>query len=607
MTDKLFIAFLIFILFQGCAKIGKPTGGPEDLNPPEFLNGVPENRSVNFDNDQIDIFFDEYIQLKDQNREIIISPPMKEKPVVRVRDKSVRITFNEDLSPGTTYTLNFGKALSDLNEGNLLPDFEYVFSTGNMIDSLSVTGKVVDAFTKLPEAKESLLVMLYENLSDSAPLVEIPRYYNKTNQFGLFAINNIRPDTFRLIAVKDANNNMMYDAGLESIAFLDSMLVINSGNVKTQSYIKDTIKIITQPPKQRGNRSDTLKADTVIAPGKILNSLDVSLFYFTEENSRVYITDRKRPAPEKFSLVFNRPLFDDLKITPVNFQADSGWYLLESSRNNDSLTYWVRDTVLAKKDTFMLQLTYLTTDSTGLLIPRIDTVNMRFQSSATRSTGRKAKNADEEKDDKKKELLLSSNLSARATLNLNSSILITADRPISSINPDSIEMFKLVDTLLVKEQFDYQSDTISPRKFMIRSKWEEDTKYKLLLKPGTVRDIYGISSDTVEINFTTQKEDFYGKILMNFECFQYPMIIQVLDEKGNVVSSKETYKSGVITFDFLVPGKYGFKAIYDPNNNGRWDTGNYLKHRQPEKIYLWGKPQQLRSNWDWEQTWKIIE
>ena len=610
MTDKIITTGLFLLVLQACAKIDHPSGGPKDLNPPKYISASPENRSTNFSESKIDIYFDEYVQLKDQNREILMSPPMKVKPVVRVREKGLRITFNEKLLPDVTYTLNFGNSLSDLNEGNVLPDFEYVFSTGSSVDSLSVTGRVLDAFTQKPEKEGGLLVMLYDNLADSAPLNEIPKYYGRASKEGLFGVNNIHPGTYRVFALKDANNNLKYNPGLEPFAFLDSLLVISPENVKTESFIKDTVKIITPAEKSvRGAKqgSKTAKADTVIAPGKMVHALNISLLSFTEENSRVFITERSREMPEKYAFVFNRPLYDSLKVIPLNFTFGKNWYLKENSASGDTLTYWLTDTLVAKKDTLVMQLSYLTTDSTGSLITRLDTVRLRHQTGLKegKATVRRTKN--EAKKSKKNVLSISSVLGARGTLNLNSDVIFTTDKPIHLINPKLIEFSRLEDTLVVQQDFQCVPDSQSIRKFKLSSLWEEDTQYRLLLKPGSVFDIYGNTNDSLKISFVTQKEDFYGKILLTFSSFNYPMIVQVLNEKENIVKSRSVTKPGLITFDYLSPGKYLLKSIYDKNGNGKWDSGNYLKHIQPEKIYLSGKPQQLRSNWDWETSWSVSE
>jgi hypothetical protein len=603
------IAGLLFLLFQGCAKVGNPTGGPKDIQPPKYLKGIPENRSLNFTGDRIDIAFDEYIQLKDENSEVLISPPMKERPVIRVREKELRVTFNSELRPQTTYTINFGRSLSDLNESNLLPDFEFVFSTGSKIDSLSVTGKVVDAFNHKPESKERMVVMLYENLSDSAPLVEIPRYFGRANKDGLYSVNNIHPDTFRIIALQDENNNLHYDQGIEAIGFLDSLLIITAENVVKQTFIKDTVKIITPAGKpSRRSKQDTIqyKADTTIAPGKLLNALNVSFYTFLEESDKVFITSRKRDIPENFSFIFSRPLFDTLQVTPLNFKPGKDWFIRETSHNNDTLSYWITDSLIAKKDTLALKLTYLTTDSAGRFMELTDTVNMRYQAVVARgAAGRR--NENKEKVKEKKVLSLSGSITSRNTLNLNKPIVFSAGRPLQIVNPDSIELYSIVDSLYIKKQFTCLRDSFSLRQFRLASNWEEVSQYRLLLKPGTAYDIYGVTNDSLEIFFATQSEDYYGKILLTIEGERYPMIVQVLDERGNVTASKQIEKPGLNVFSYLSPGKYSLKAIYDINENKKWDTGNYLKHIQPEPIFLYALPKALRSNWDVEISWIITD
>ncbi len=609
------IAALLFtIMVTGCAKVGNPSGGPKDMNPPVYVSSAPDNRATNFADDRINIEFDEYIQLKDQSREIIVSPPMKEKPLIRVRDKAIVVSLNEDLLPQTTYTINFGNSLVDNNQGNLLPDFEFVFSTGNAIDSLSVTGSVLRAFDHQPEdIKESaLLLMLYTNLSDSAPLIEIPRFYGKANKNGMFAVNNLPPDTFRVIALKDANNNLMYDPSLDNIAFMDSLLVINSGNVISQTYIRDTVKLITPAARQgRSGRQEKepAVADTTIAPGKLVHALNVSLYSFTEETDKVFISSRSREASENFSVIFNRPPYDTVKLTPLNFAPGKDWYIKEASRNNDSVVYWIADTNIVKMDTLRMKLSYLTTDSSGRFIQRNDTVMFRYSPAAARtergSTGRASrKQAKEVKD---KSLAITASIPNRGLQHLNKPLVFNAEIPLQSINPDSIEFFRKVDTLYVKRAYVYTRDSSSVKVFRVVSKWDEDSQYRILLKPGTAYDIYGHTNDSLMLSFSTQKLDYYGKILLTVSGGQYPMIVQLLNDKSEVVASKITTSQGLITFDFLSPGKYHLKSIYDRNGNGKWDTGNYLKHIQPEQTYLSNTPVDLRSSWDHEITWNISQ
>jgi hypothetical protein len=237
---------------------------------------------------------------------------------------------------------------------------------------------------------------------------------------------------------------------------------------------------------------------------------------------------------------------------------------------------------------------------------RADTVKLRV-SSTTRNErnneGRRSKT--ETSAPKKERISLTSSLLNRGTLDLNKPILFTSGRPLKVVNPDSIELYKKVDTLFVKQPFSCPVDTSLFRKFSLSSRWEEETNYKLLLKPGTTADIYGLTNDSITINFTTQKADYYGRVLLTFSSYQYPMIVQLMNEKEKVVNARVVKGPGLVTFDYLPAGMYSFKGILDRNENGKWDTGNYLKHLQPEQIFLSGKPKSLRSNWDWEVTWSI--
>jgi hypothetical protein len=599
---------MLSLLFFGCAKVGAPTGGVKDINPPVFVEAEPANRAVNFSGDEIDIAFDEYIQLKDQNREVILSPPMKKKPVIRVRDNSIRVTLNQDLLPQTTYTLNFGNAVADNNEGNVLPDFEFVFSTGSMIDSLSVTGKAVNASDRKPLKEGDVLIMLYKNLADSAPLLEIPRYIGRASKSGLFSINNIPADTFRLLAITDANNNFMYDPGSESVGFLDTFLIINAETVRPITFIKDTVKIIHPGTRsgRSGKQAERREADTTIAPGKQLNAMDVSLFYSLEETNAVFVDSKKRDTPEKLTFTFSRPPHDSVQLTPLNFKPSVDWYLKETSGQGDSLTYWITDTLISSRDTLNFTIAYLTTDSAGRFITRTDTIALKTQKTAEPGNAPRRRR-DAAPAVKKKTLTLTSSIAERGMQQLNRPIVITADRPLRKIDPDLAELYKIEDTLSTRQSITLIQDSLNLRTFRIKCKWQEGSQYRLVMLPGVSEDIYGLTNDSLNISFTTQREDYYGRILATIRSDEFPLILQLLDNKEKLVKSQYIRQSGMVTFDYLSPGKYLFKVIHDKNENHRWDTGNYLKHIQPENVYFYPLPKELRSNWDVETTLVISD
>jgi hypothetical protein len=598
---------IFFLLFQGCAKIGSPTGGIRDTQPPKYVKGIPENRSTGFTGKDITFWFDEYIQFKDINKELLISPPLKEKPIVRIKDKSVKIDLMNELLPGTTYSINFGNAISDLNEGNLLPDFEFVFSTGDQIDSLAVTGIALNAFDHKPLKDASILVMLYEDLSDSALLVKTPRYIGRASTNGLFFINNIHPDTCRIFAVNDLNGNLKYDPGSESVAFLDTVLVLNPATVKPVTFIKDTIKL--QKPKNRqeeGKKPAAAPAviDTTIVQGKKLNALDVSLYYFIAETDEVYLTGRKRDLPGKIFLSFSRSPHDSIRIRPLNYKPDHDWFVKEASTNKDSLTYWITDSLMAKKDTLIMAVSFTTSDSTGNLILRTDTVTLKYQFPEKSGSERKSRTSGKVKTTVKK-MTVSSSIANRGMQNLNKSVVFTADKPLARIIPDSIELVNIKDSISTKQSFTCSADTNNVRRFRLSTKWKENSSYRLLMKPSAIRDIYGQTNDSLEIRFNTQKEEYYGRIIITVSGKHFPVIMEVMDQKDRIVDIKILKQPDKITVDFLSPDKYTLKAILDRNQNGHWDTGNYLKHIQPEPVFFYKMPVELRSNWDYEVIWEI--
>lgn len=314
-TYILYICVFTLILFENCAKRGHPAGGPKDIEPPKVVKSTPENYTTNFNKQEFRVEFDEYIQLDKIMKELIVSPPMKKQPVVKLRGKLIEVEYEDTLRENTTYTFNFGNAIVDNNEGNPLKNYEFVFSTGDYLDSLSVRGMLVNSFDLKPY-KEPLYVMLYDNLTDSAPLLEIPYYINRTNEEGYFSINNVKNDTFEIFALKDANNNMIFDMPNEIIAFVDSVLMLKGELYHEWISMRDTVAgdtiidslIVIQDTIIE--MEDTTIVDS-IPPEKHKNyAFHVDLFAFEQEQIIQYLTDNSRPQSKKLKLTFNMPLHE---------------------------------------------------------------------------------------------------------------------------------------------------------------------------------------------------------------------------------------------------------------------------------------------------------
>jgi hypothetical protein len=596
----------VLSVVYSCAKVGSPTGGPKDEIPPKIVESKPANYSTNFSSKRIEITFDEYIQLKNIYQELLISPPLKERSENKLRGKSLVIDLNNELKENTTYTLNFGNAICDNNEGNVLANYEFVISTGDHVDSMSVTGNLVNAFNLKPE-EDPVFVMLYENLADSAPYIEIPSYLGKTNKDGSFAVNNIKADTFRIFALKDANSNLLFDASNEKIAFIDSSFLISPELIETTLYyLADSLlspDSIAGDIKLKGYVVDSISGDTTKVEEKLKYALHVNLYLFQEENIYQYLATKERETREKLVFAFKRPLYDSLVIAPLNFTSGNKWFIKENSAANDTIIYWITDSLISNIDTLSLELKYTVIDTLNNFVTQVDTINLRYREQKQKKPA--ARKSREDTDDKGNYLDLPLNIAARATVDLNKSVWIRPEKPVASFDPSLIKLYKLEDSLEIIQPFTCIRDTVSLRKFKMTTTWEERMNYKLLIEPGAFTDIYGLSNDTVLIKFSTQKSDYYGALILTAENVASPVIVQLLNENESLVREQHIESNSIIRFDYLEPKKYLLKIIYDDNNNHKWDTGNYLKKTQPEKVKYYSGEITIRSNWDVEIVWKL--
>ncbi len=595
------IFILILFILADCAKIGYPEGGPKDEDPPRVLSSKPENYSVEFDRDRIEITFDEFIQLKNINQELVISPPLEGRPLIRMRGKTLLIDLNNELHENTTYTLNFGQGIADNNEGNLLENYEFVLSTGNYLDSLSVAGRLLNAYDLKP-SEEPVMVMLHENIYDSVLYLEIPTYIGKTRENGTFAVNNVKADTFLIVALKDANNNFIYDIPDEPIAFFDTLLILSPDlfdSLPKGTYtevdslqdevLPDTIEVLTDSLSQ----ADSLQS--ILHP----YSFVVDLFLFQEDNVPQYLSDFKRLDRRMIRFIFNRPLRGELDLAPLNFTTEGDWCVKENHLLNDTIDYWITDSLIYKLDTLNLKLSYLTTDSVMNYVPFTDTVNLIYIKSATRRRRRI------EEGEVQEMLQLKLNVKSGMVHDIFKDLVIETAHPVQKMDTDKISLFYSIDTVEHQQSFSFHRDTFYCRKFRMKANWKEDTPYRLFLEPGVFQDVYGLTHDTIEILFKTQQFDHYGKIILNLSGINGSTIIQLMDDKEKIIREQYIFENGSLHFDFLEPAKYMLKCIIDKNHNQKWDTGRYLEKRQPEKVIYYSGAINVRSNWDMDISWDL--
>jgi hypothetical protein len=607
-------SFLVLIILAQCAKIGSPSGGPRDIAPPVILKSKPLNKSTQFTGKQIELTFDEYINAQGMSQELVISPPMEESPEIRMRGKTLVIEFMEDLRENTTYTLNFGETIKDLNEGNILRNFEFVFATGEHLDSLGVLGMAVDAYNlEFPESEDPFFVMLYENLSDSAPLLEIPDYVGKITPQGAFLINNVRPGTYRLFALRDLNRNFKYDVPEEMIGFADTALLLDPRMFEYRlpdtipgpdSLQQDSLDI-DLPDSLGLDMEDTLiveVSDSVMLAELGKYSVYVDIFLFQEDNKPQYLADYARDDRRTISLYFNRELSQRVQMEPYNFDPAGDWGLLEEHVMKDTLDYWLRDSLVYKLDSLQFLAQYPVTDSLHQIITHYDTLKFIYREpqKATRKKQRKAEEAEGEE-----KITLSTSLSSSQPHDIHRPISIELQHPVSRTDQSRISFTREEDTLKVPVPFALEKDTTRLRRYFMKVKWDSEMRYFLDIYPNTFTDIYGLTHDTVSINFMTRGIEWYGRILLNLSGVDGPKIIQVLDKNDEIIRVANVIENGLVEFPFLEPADFTLKLVHDNNGNGKWDTGNYLEGIQPESVSYRPGTISVRSNFDMEINWDL--
>ncbi len=611
---KITAAITTVIITAQCARMVAPSGGEKDEDPPVALRSKPVNYSTHFKGSKFQILFDEFIVLKNINQELLVSPPLPEKPEIRQRGKWLIVKINNELKDSTTYNFNFYNAITDLNEGNELKDFQFEFSTGPEFDSIYLAGYVQDAFNY--KTTDGLLVMLYNDLNDSTPRKMLPEHLGKTDKGGHFFVPNMRKQPYYIFALKDMNNNLKFDLPNESIAFSDSTFE----PAFTEIELTDTFRVISQISK---DKQDTVYRDSLVSHKEIITTIgNIRLFMFTEDYAQQYFKDWYRNERQQVILAFNRKLTDSISVHPLidkPFRDD--WMLLESPPQSDSMVFWITDTSLFKADSLKLQINYTAKDSNQNNYIRTDTLMVVYKEKEKSTTPKKEKATkrlgnmfnkllnDEQEEEKTdsvappSELKLTHNV--KNTFDLNQPIVIQTRFPIAQVRPELITFAKIDEKDTITIKFNFSKSDKKLREFLLYFKPEEKTKYTVLIPAGCFIDIYNQLNDSLKIDFTTQPYDYYGKIKMNLVHVKPNAVVQLLDEKETLVEERKINMDTTLIYDYLPPKKFIFKLFYDQNNNGVWDTGNFKERRQPEQVYYFEDPITTKSNWDMEFTWSL--
>lgn len=547
-----------------------PEGGPRDVTPPVVVNAEPGIYSTNFSSMKAVVTFDEFIQLKDARKETFISPPMDKPPEFKVRGKSLVIEFQEPLKENTTYSIFFGNAIVDLTEGNPKTNFEYVFSTGNTIDSLVLTGKVLDAFDLKPV--KDILVMIYRDNNDTVPFDSMPMLVrpasaSRTVDDGSFRIGHLQQGSYKIFALEDKNGNFLYDLPNERIAFLDSLV--------SPFYI---------PRKP----ADSVLADSLmmLEYQKMVDAIseDIILRLFQEADTTQRLLEAKALSEFLLRFSFKRPTREvQLKMIGENMRSGD-WCLRETNKTSDTILCWLKD---PGADTLYVEVSesQVILDTARLVLRRAD-------------PGKRNRNEDDEVGS----LKATTNIKANK-LELNRELTITFSRPVIEWDNRDFTLIEGEDTIKVNLSF---TDEIQ-RELSLAHEWKEDTGYEFMIPDSVFEGLGEVVNDTLRFVFKTRKLSDYGHLFVDFTPSQpgESYIVQVLTGKEEVLREKVVSEARLLEYRFLLPGRYNLKAIHDRNRNGRWDPGNYSQGLQPETVIYFPTAPDIRANWEVQETWEI--
>jgi len=594
---------LAFIVYA-CANRGYPEGGPKDTTPPVVVAEVPVSFTKNFTKKKVDIYFDEFVQLKDINEKFIFSPPLKKNPKVSLRGKYVQISIPDTLKPNTTYTMDFADAIVDNNEGNPMGFYRYVFSTGDAIDSLELSGQVVNAESYEPMV--NVMMALYEDHRDSVPLLQLPDYIARTDSSGNFRFTNLKDAVYRVAAVEDNNKDKKYTPEAEMFAFLDSTV----HPVVMPMVKSDTFRLVERIAGQ-----DTTFRDSIVTREYMgYGPSNLFLRIFQEKLTQLYLVDDDRPERERLDFIFSIPGENELEVrlwdTLATEPLPENWYFKEYNAGHDTISLWIKDSTVYKKDTLHVILTYLRSDSTGRHTLYSDTTRYTFkEKKKNEHKGRKK----EEPAPKTEFLEVLSNVSG--DMDLGSRLYLEFKRPVDKSGLEKMRLWEKVDTLYQPLEFTLAEDSLKVRRVYVDAVWKPGTDYKLEIDSATIYDIYGRFNDKMEKKFKVRTEEYYGKVFLTLKGVTGNTIVQLYQSetgksengkrKYNIFREKKVTQDGEVVFDLLPEGKYKFRAIRDTNGNGIWDTGLYLRHRQPEEIIYLPVEIPAKQNMDIEQEFDL--
>ena len=592
--------WVFLLVLASCARMGSPDGGWYDDTPPRVVSSSPANQGVNVKAKKVTINFSEYIKLDDPQNKVVISPPQLEMPEIKAAGDRIIVELKDSLKANTTYTVDFGDAISDNNEGNPLGNYTFSFSTGDHIDTLEVSGYCLNA--KDLEPIKGLMVGLYSNFEDSLFHKEPMMRVSRTNGSGHFTIKGVAPGAYRCFALQDNDGDLVFGQKSEIIAF-------NNDSIK--------------PSWKLDARPDTIWLDSLhikdIVPIRYTHFLpdDITLMCFQEPQTDRYLLKTERNTPERLGMYFTYGSDSLPHLRGLNFDERNA-FILEASQKNDTLTYWLADTTLVNKDTLEIEATYLMTDTLGALVSHTDTIAFTAKTSYAKRMKAKQKEfedwqKEQERKKKHKEPYdsimpaepLIMKFSTNNLLDPNQRLYIETPQPLSSCDTTAIHVSVLADS--VWNDYPHSFRQVGIRRYEVMADWVMGQEYQVEIDSAAFQSIYGLTTHHIKQKIKVRTEDEFSSLLMELSGVNLKdsIVVQLLDTGDKVVRQTLADADGLAEFPYLKPGNYYVRAYIDKNGNGQWDTGIYDQNLQPEPVYYFHEKVECRQKWEINRQWNL--
>ena len=631
----------ILLLFFACARIGSPDGGPYDETPPKVVHTSPKFGATNEKNvKRITIEFDEIVKVDNPSERVVISPPQIQQPEIEANGRRITVTLLDSLKPDMTYTIDFADAIVDNNEGNPYGDYAFTFSTGERVDTFQMSGHVLTAENLEPI--KGMLVGLYKigEGEEGDSIMELPDSVFRTKPFerisrtdsrGHFVVKGLSPGQYRAFALKDLNQNYVYDQRAEMVAFSERILSTSS----RPDIRPDTIW------------HDSIHYDSIVyTPYTHFYPDDIVLTAFESAKQDRHLLKSERPILQHFMLYFTAGSDTLPRLTGLNFNSDDA-FVIDASKHNDSIDYWIKDSLIYNLDTLQVQIDFFETDTTGNYSITIDTLRLiskltkermardlqermeewakdykqqikakrraeeRAEKEATEqeeveSTDKKKKKKKKDDDDIEipplPEEFLTYKLNNVNSMDPDKNIDFVFEEPLDTVDLSKIHFSIKVDTLYVPTKFLFRQAPDDIKTYRLYAEWEADSTYQVEVDTGAFVNIYGKRCEAMKRAIRMRPLDSYSTLFVVLQGSWDDAIVQLLSSADKVVKTIKA-TNGHADFYFLAPGTYYLRLFRDLNGNGTWDTGDYDLNLQPEPLYYYPSELSLKAQWEITQEW----